>query len=515
MGCKHSTNKGADTVDEPKATSPAKLAETAKNVQSDISKKVKNLPTFHISQGDFVKSKTTKFRDEYVVKDQLGQGAFGEVRKVIHKATGLMRAAKLLRKDAIDSEEHNKMISEVQILTNLDHPNIMKIYEMYEDKNKYYIVTEFLEGGELFDRIIENDHFSERDAAKIMKQLLSAIAYCHKHNIVHRDLKPENLVYEAKRKDANLKVIDFGTAKVFKQNQKMNETYGTAYYIAPEILTQNYTEKCDIWSCGVILYILLSGTPPFPGKDDKDILRKVKVGKYNFDDAVWLNVSEDAKRFIKKMMELDPNKRYSAQEALDDGWFKKVIEKEVVDQPLALQNLKNLKNFGFESKLQEATWVFLVSYFSTKEEKEKLLETFRALDLDHDGQLTKDELKHGYVNIMGMTNELAEEEAERVMRQLDTNHSGSIDYSEFVNATISKTNMLKKERLEAAFKMFDKNGDGRISAEEMRFLFNEGKTHGIPEKVWDEWIRQVDTNKDGGINLEEFKEMMVSLLNRK
>jgi len=513
MGCKNSKDKDTkvqtpDKVPELKPTN-SKTSQPTQEPSSSINPK-----DFRICGGDFVKAKTTKFRDEYVVKEQLGQGAFGEVRRVIHKATGLLRAAKILRKDAIDAEEHSKLITEIQILTTLDHPNILRVYEMYEDKNKYYIVTEFLEGGELFDRIIANDHFSEKDAAVIMKQLLSAVAYCHKHNIVHRDLKPENLVYDAKKKDANLKVIDFGTAKTFKNNQKMTETFGTAYYIAPEILSLNYTEKCDIWSCGVILYILLSGTPPFPGREDREILKKVKTGKYHFNDAVWLNVSEDAKKFIRKMMEMDPNKRCNAQEALDDPWMKKTTGQEEVDRPLALQNLKKLKSFGFETKLQEATWVFLVSYFSTKEEKEKLLQTFKALDLDNDGQLTKEELKQGYVKIMGMSNELAEEEAEKTMRTLDTNKSGSIDYSEFVNATIGRNNLLTKERLEAAFKIFDKNGDGRISAEEMRFLFNEGKTQGIPEEIWNKWIDEVDKNSDGGINLEEFKDMMFSLMTK-
>jgi len=510
MGCKQSKDieqPSAPTENRavPKAANKSEHTATPHSVDGN---------NFQISAGDFVKAKKTKFRDEYVVKDQLGAGAFGEVRKVVHKATGITRAAKILRKDAIDQEETKKLIDEVQILQTLDHANIMKIYEMFEDKNKYYIVSEFLEGGELFDRIIQNDHFSEKDAAKIIRQVLSAVSYCHKHNIVHRDLKPENLVYESKKKDSNLKVIDFGTAKTFKPNQKMSETYGTAYYIAPEILSANYNEKCDVWSCGVILYILLSGTPPFPGRDDREILRKVKAGKYNFDDPVWLNVSDDAKNFIKKMMELDPQKRLSAQDALNDNWFKKVMEQQIVDKPLALENLKNLKNFGFESKLQEATWVFLVSYFSNKEEKDKLLETFKAIDLDHDGQLTKEELKQGYVKIMGMSNELAEEEADRIMRNLDTNGSGSIDYSEFVNATISKKNLLKKEKIESVFKMFDKNGDGRISADELRSLFNDGKTHGIAEGVWNDWITQVDKNSDGGISLEEFKDMMFSMLNR-
>ena len=177
----------------------------------------------------------------------------------------------------------------------------------------------------------------------------------------YRDLKPENLVYDCKDDNANLKVIDFGTAKTFTPDNKMNETYGTvhkipsdvpitiyyqAYYIAPEVLNLSYTEKCDVWSCGVIMYILLSGTPPFNGRDDRDILRKVKSGKYGFDDPVWANVSKEAKKLIKRMMEVDQTKRASAQEALIDPWFDKVLDAEVINKPLARDNLARLKTFG-------------------------------------------------------------------------------------------------------------------------------------------------------------------------
>ncbi len=151
----------------------------------------------------------------------------------------------------------------------------MRLFEVYQDPKRYFIVTEHCSGGELFEQIIKRPYYSERDAAIILKQVLSAVSYCHSMKIVHRDLKPENLLLDSEKDNAMIKVIDFGTSQSFDPNSKMHQTYGTPYYIAPEILAGEYTEKCDVWSCGVILYILLSGKPPFDGDTDEEILRNV------------------------------------------------------------------------------------------------------------------------------------------------------------------------------------------------------------------------------------------------
>ena len=212
------------------------------------------------------------------------------------------------------------MYLEVEILKKLVHPNIMQIFEFYEDKKNFYIITEFCEGGELFDKIIEKGTFSENEAAWIMKQLLSAVNYIHSNNIVHRDLKPENILLDTKKENI-IKIIDWGTARFFDKSKKMNRINGTPYYIAPEVLAEKYDEKCDIWSCGVIMYIMLCGYPPFNAESDELILEKIKKGKFSFPPEEWDSVSPLAKDLVTKMLEFHPSKRLSANEALTHKWL--------------------------------------------------------------------------------------------------------------------------------------------------------------------------------------------------
>lgn len=204
----------------------------------------------------------------------IGKGSFGEVTKVIDTRTNQIRAIKKIKKSAIQKEKGIVKDKEYEILTKLNHPNIVRLLEYYQDADHFYLVTEFCEGGELFDQIINCGVFTENMAAEIIRQILSAVVYCHSHRIVHRDLKPENLLLECSNKtfdEGNIvKVIDFGTSvEHLNPGEKLKARLGTAYYIAPEVLRGEYDEKCDVWSCGVILYIFLCGYPPFNGENDQ------------------------------------------------------------------------------------------------------------------------------------------------------------------------------------------------------------------------------------------------------
>ena len=409
----------------------------------------------------------------------------------------------------MDEDEKKMLFNEINNLKDLDHPNILKMYEFFEDEKRYYIVTDICKGGELFDEIVARGKFSEKDAALLMKQVLSCINYCHSNKIVHRDLKPENILLEQNKEFDQIKIIDFGTSLVFDENKKLDEKLGTPYYIAPEVLAKNYGPKCDIWSCGVITYITLSGIPPFNGASDQEIMKKVKSGKFSFADPVWATMSADAKDFITQLLTLDDKKRPSAEEALKHPWIAEAnkLANQSVSGDIAMNALTNLQSFNADSKLKQATYAFNASQLLNKQEKEQIDKVFRAMDINGDGKLSKDEIQQGFAQYFGRS--LDDKEVDEMFEKVDADGSGAIDYSEFVVATMNEKNMLSNNKLQTAFKMFDKDGGGSISTDEIKQVLSFGQN--LDEKVIAEVIKQVDANGDGEISFEEFAEMMKSV----
>jgi calcium-dependent protein kinase len=348
-----------------------------------------------INKANFIAYKKGLITKDYAFGSALGSGSFGTVRSAVHKATGQTRAVKILKKTDQDQE---KLFLEVDILARLSHPNIMQVFEFYNDNTNFYIVSEFCSGGELFDCITEQGVFSEGDAASIMKQILSAICYSHENSIVHRDLKPENILLDDKSMERVLKIIDWGGARYFQRNKKMTSVGGTPYYIAPEVLSEVYDEKCDVWSCGVILYILLCGYPPFNGETDADIMKAVKKGVFDFPNDEWGKVSKEAKSLISGMLKYEPKGRLSAKECLSHPWFKmNEINNEAINSNLIV----NMTKFKVGRKLEQATINFIVTQLVSKDERNKLLKQFQAWDTNGDGVLSRDEIFNGYKDLFG------------------------------------------------------------------------------------------------------------------
>jgi calcium-dependent protein kinase len=285
----------------------------------------------------------------------------------------------------------------------------------------------------------------------------------------------------------------------------MNRISGTPYYIAPEVLAEKYDEKCDIWSCGVILYILLCGYPPFNADTDELILEKIKAGRFTFPPEEWDTVSPLAKDLVCHMLQFHPSKRVSASEALEHKWLLANKNKNV-DKKISIKCLNNMKKFRAERKLQQAALTYIVNNLLSKEEKNDLLELFQQFDTNGDGVLSKQEILNGYKQLMPFDD--AEKEVERIMNEVDIDKSGTIDYNEFVLATINKQKMLNKEKLETTFEMFDKDGSGTITADEIKSVLGKA----VDKKLLEEMVKEVDENGDGEISLVEFKEMMLKFL---
>mmetsp|Transcript_20702 Transcript_20702/g.42083 ORF Transcript_20702/g.42083 Transcript_20702/m.42083 type:complete len:326 (-) Transcript_20702:532-1509(-) len=260
----------------------------------------------------------------WVLGKELGSGHFAKVKKVTRKSDGLEAACKIIKKPR-DLKKRKMVEVEERILQSVDHPHVVKCYACYETDERMYLFLELMEGGELFDRIVDQGHYSEEEAAQTTYKLLSALKHMHDKGIAHRDLKPENMLMSSKKPDADVKITDFGLSKFFdEQTTVMKTPCGTPGYIAPEVLhMKGYDKQCDVWSLGVIIYILLCGFPPFYADNDAQLFERIKKGQYEFLRPYWDPVSDAAKDFIRMMLVVDPKKRKTVDELLAESWLSK------------------------------------------------------------------------------------------------------------------------------------------------------------------------------------------------
>jgi len=283
-------------------------------------------------------------------------------------------------------------------------------------------------------------------------------------------------------------------------------TIKKAYYIAPEVLRENYNEKCDIWSCGVIMYMLLTGTPPFIGNTNEEIMKKVEKGNASFTGPLWKRVSQEAVALVKKMLTYNPKSRISAEAALSDPWFKRFDAKKTNDSLEVLGCVKNLKQFKVQTAMQQAVLTYMAGHMIGKDEEKKLREIFKSLDMDHNGLLSIDELTEGYRQLFNGDMVAAKEEAKKTMENIDVNLNGTIDYNgifclknsiskEFLMANMKKQDFTNASNLRMAFDFFDENHDGSISVSELQRVFSGIKGEDILNRI----IGETDSDKDGEV----------------
>ncbi|CAI2365600.1 unnamed protein product [Moneuplotes crassus] len=458
-------------------------------------------------------------RKEYQFLKLLGEGAFGEVRLAMHVNSSspeyeAKRAIKLIKRDNVENSDKQEemLLNEYNILRQIDNQNIIKIFELWKDEVFYYIVTEYLEGGELYKNISERDNFTEKDCAGLIKQVLLALNYCHKEGIAHRDLKPDNIMFESNSKDSICKLVDFGFASFCKNGKKMDDMLGTPLFIAPEIISnKKYTSKVDIWSLGVITYFIISTNPPFKGRTKRELFDSIKSGDFSFKSApIFRRTSESLQSFISECLVVNPEKRATAEELLKHSWMTDVSSEEVSEDAIK-SNLATLKEYSHHNKLQQGIVHFLAYKCGQREEIDNLSKIFRSADKNGDGKLDKSEISEYFQKYMGSADDA---ENEHIYSCLDGDKSGYIDYSEFLSATIDKENLLRKQRLINIFNEIDSDGSGDINLKELRQAFKT-KASKKTEEEWEKIINEIDKDGNDCINFKEFLKAMDQVVHPK
>ena len=517
---KHSKMKSGDSTPKLKKTENVKNDNS--NINNNLVDGANSKKNFVALNNDVIVSGNEINPEKIYLKTKLlGSGAFGEVWLVHHKDLDRDFAMKIIKKRKNRSNDEKEILNEIGILKKLDHPKILKVIDFYSTPKKYYIITEYCPEGELFNEIIKVGKFDEGQAAFIINQILKAVTYCHKMNIIHRDIKPENIMITNREKNGCLqvKLIDFGTAKIFEKGHQENKYVGSSYYMAPEIIKRKYDEKCDLWSIGVILYILLTGRPPFDGNDDDEILENVKKGVYDKWAYPFPLLSAHAKDLIFKLLQYDPKKRLSAEEAIEHPWFKTAEFKKkdkvnTIPLELAKELIHNMTKYRSDNMLKCAVIAYLVHHITNTEECFEASKLFIKIDLNSDGRIEKHELVQGFEKYWGISKEEAKEKVDLIFANIDTDFNGFIEYEEFVRAAVNSSIFMSQNYLKFAFNYFDRDSSGDITFEEIkkRFTQNSKNTNPKVDKELKEIFDKIDINGDGSISFGEFCKMMKNIM---
>ena len=417
-------------------------------------------------------------RKEYRFKKQLGGGHFGTVRKAyrISDKKSIMKfyAIKSIPMKNL-SCNINDFMKEVDIISSLDHPNIIKFYESFHDNCFFHIVMELCKGKEIMYQLGNYFFLEEKKVTKIIFKVLLAIAHCHNMGVTHRDLKPENILFDSLKKDAEIKLIDFGLSRKYDKEQKMHSILGTPYYVAPEVLKGEYDEKCDIWSIGAMTYLMLCGEPPFNGNSNNEIFKKIVKENFKFKNIMWKNISPKAKDFVKICLNKNSSKRPSAKEALNHPWFANVIKEIHNNKKIKKEILLNIKTFNINCVFKKIVMKYLINNKLSEEEKQIFKDSFYALDFNHNGFITQDDLKQAFdlFNI-----DIDEKQLNHLFNILPENKNLGLGFSEFIMAGIDRKNIINLNNLEDAFNYFDINKTGNIEFDNLNnALLRMGKRY--------------------------------------
>ena len=541
-------------------------------------------------------------------------GAYGKVYKIQNKKTLKYRAMKVISKSQLKKNYTEELIeNEIEVLKNINHPNIIKLYEVYHDDTNYYLINEYCSEGELCKFLIEFKKFPEVIVRKLMFQIFYAVGYLHSNGIIHGDLKLENLTVDCNTYDVNLnnefqrnnsstsetsfqealslnnnsannsnnnsvisegninndnnsnnynsndnnnnnnnndnnnnnnnsnennnnseknldlfilqylekydlKLIDFGCSKIFSKKKKEEKFFkdkiGTITYSAPEVIKNNYTEKCDIWSCGVIMYILLTGELPFNGITESDIKNKILRGRFCFYNRLFKNISFEAKDLIRQCFTYDPNQRLNYKEALNHQFFKNDLFENIYFNlyPEIENNIKeainSLISFSNKSKFFQTVITYLTHNFISKEEETRLKIIFLSIDTDLDGKISKNELK-AICNKLEIN--ISEENLREIIKRVDFDNDGFIDYIEFLQSTINLNNLFTEDNLKCAFDNFDIQNDGTVSVLELEEIL--GFNNKTNRNVIFEFMKEINKTENDEFTFEEFKNILFNLLN--